>query len=283
MRRRLCLLGCVGLSILTAAIAIAASGSSRQRDPVRFDLGEGVHGVLLPGQTVDLSVQVTGSFARQDDVAVIVQGPSVRRRLLPLRPETEGGALSTAVRITVSSPGPHQVLPLEVSIVRLRGMSLVPLFRRTVYLTVGRLPVVDAKTSDMIGERPADAEAAKPGGIHRGEGVAPEPIREEPLLPVSAVGQSPVYWKQLERRIRQSWRDQLARAKSRGKRRVTVAFRLYANGEAQLIQVERSSGDDRLDAAGLDAVLDVHPFPPLPAGSPDPHVDVHIELQESAR
>ena len=57
-----------------------------------------------------------------------------------------------------------------------------------------------------------------------------------------------------------------------------IGFRLYANGEAQLIEVERSSGDLELDQAAVLAVVNAHPFPPFPLGTRDAHVDVHVEI-----
>jgi TonB family protein len=57
-----------------------------------------------------------------------------------------------------------------------------------------------------------------------------------------------------------------------------IGFRLYANGEAQLIEVERSSGDVELDQAAVLAVVNAHPFPPFPPGTSDTHVDVHVEI-----
>lgn len=62
-----------------------------------------------------------------------------------------------------------------------------------------------------------------------------------------------------------------------------IGFRLYANGEAQLIEVERSSGDLDLDQAAVLAVVNAHPFPPFPPGTRDTHIDVHVEIPSLAR
>ena len=57
-----------------------------------------------------------------------------------------------------------------------------------------------------------------------------------------------------------------------------IGFRLYANGDAQLIEIERSSGNLALDQAALLAVVNAHPFPPFPVGTRDTQVDVHIDI-----
>jgi len=63
----------------------------------------------------------------------------------------------------------------------------------------------------------------------------------------------------------------------------SIGFRLYANGEAQLIEIERSSGDSELDQAAVLAVVNAHPFPRFPAGTLDPHIEVHIDMPAPTR
>ena len=68
-----------------------------------------------------------------------------------------------------------------------------------------------------------------------------------------------------------------------GPRVLGIGFRLHANGEAQLIEVERSSGDIPLDQAALLAVINAHPFPRFPPGTRDSHIAVHVDVSIPVR
>ena len=83
-------------------------------------------------------------------------------------------------------------------------------------------------------------------------------VEELDLLGDSAANRAQGYWKLLNTLIRQ----QLRSRRSLSVRRMTVVhFRLYMNGEAQLIEIERSSGDTDLDHAAILAVLTPTPSP----------------------
>ena len=84
--------------------------------------------------------------------------------------------------------------------------------------------------------------------------------------------------------IRRRLHQETGASHARDARRMpAIGFRLYANGEAQLIEVERSSGDQELDQAAVLAVVNAHPFPPFPPGTRDSHIDVHVEVPPLAR
>jgi len=265
-----------------AAIAVGSAGAAAAPfDPshtVRFELQEGTTGAEHPSHRLLVTVRVTGPLVGEAEPAAIVRSPAVPRRLVPLRPEAERRELSATVRLDLDHAGTavgRAAVPIEFTFARMRALSLTPVFSRTIYITLGAASAggPPAAQPPVAGE-PVDHAGPRP--VTPGDG-----IREEPLEAVSAIAQGPVYWKQIERRIRQSWQEQIAPyRKPGGRRSLRVQFRLYPDGHAQLVQIERSSGDERLDAAGLQAVVAAHPFPPLSGGSPDPHVDVHIDLRE---
>lgn len=104
-------------------------------------------------------------------------------------------------------------------------------------------------------------------------------VEEEELVGNGGLPGQDGYWKMLQELIRKRMTDGATAQRSRDVGRIPgIGFRLYANGEAQLIEVERSSGDSELDQAAVLAVVNAHPFPPFPPGTSDTHVDVHVEI-----
>jgi len=289
--RKVLLGGCLCLSLLGVQPSLAApSLSSGSDQPVRFDiLDDSAKGILLPGNRLALSVQLTGRPAAQkgaqtDDWVVIVEADSFPTRLVPMTYEAGPKVFSARVFFEPFAAGfldaRRKAIRIDVAVARRRGMGLEYLLRRMVYVTVGLLAPSEQKAA------PAELSVAREEGrlpldtvrpAH--EGVAEEAIREEALLPAPPMVQSRAYWKTVNDRISRSWKQAVRQqGKSSARRSPRVQFRLFASGEAQLVQVERSSGDRRVDEAGLQAVIDAHPFPPLPPALSDPHIDVHVDL-----
>jgi len=93
-----------------------------------------------------------------------------------------------------------------------------------------------------------------------------------------------VYWKNVSDSVARHWQQRRAQLrKDKAARSLRVQFRLYPAGFAQLIQVERSSGDATVDEAGLHTVLSLNPFPPFPPDVREPSVDVHVDLPGARR
>ena len=87
------------------------------------------------------------------------------------------------------------------------------------------------------------------------------------------------YWKMVSSLIHQRiGRMSHAERKSFHGDMPVIFFRLYTNGEAQLIAVERSSGNADMDRTAVLAVVDAHPFPRFPTGFSDSHMDVHVRM-----
>jgi TonB family protein len=64
---------------------------------------------------------------------------------------------------------------------------------------------------------------------------------------------------------------------------VKVRFKLYPNGRAQLIEIEKGSGAREIDEAGIYSVVHAQPFPPFPSELGDDAVDVHLRMRTGAR
>ena len=275
------------LCLLGFQPALAASSLSSDSDQaVRFGIiDDSAKGILLPGNRLALSVELAGKPAAQKDHwVVIVEADSFPTRLVPMTYEAAPKLFSAKIFFEPYAAGfldaRQKAIRVDVAFARRRGMGLEYLLRRMVYVTVGLLAPAEQKVAteqrpSAKEERGVPPEAARPDH----ETVTEEAIGEEDLLPVPPVIQSRAYWKTVNDRISRSWKQAVRQqGKSSVRRSPRVQFRLFANGEAQLVQVERSSGDRRLDDAGLQAVIDAHPFPPLPPALSDPHIDVHVDL-----
>lgn len=275
---------CLGLIVPLAALAAPPSPSQAPDQPVRFDiLDDTAKGMLLPGNRLALSVQLTGKRASQkDEWAVIVEADSFPTRLVPMTSDAGPNVFGTRIFFEPYAAGfidvRRKAIRIDLSFARRRGMGLEPLLRRTLYVTVGPLAVPEPPAAPQPSPK-TEAGPPQEGKQPDPEAVSEETIKEEELLPAPPMIQSRVYWKTVNDLISRSWRQAVRQeGKSSVRRSPRVQFRLYANGEAQLVQVERSSGDRRMDDAGLKAVIDAHPFPPLPPAFSDPHIDVHVDL-----
>jgi TonB family protein len=270
-----------------AALAAPSSSSQEADQPVRFDiLDSSAKGVLLPGAKLALSVQLTGKPAAQrEELVAVFEADSFPTRLVPLTRNAGPKALSAVV---LFEPYPESLLAakqkairIDMMVARRRGMGLEPLLRRRVYVTVGQPAVARQKASISEQRLASKGETDLPQeSIHPDlEAVSEESIEEEERLPAPPMIQSRAYWKTVNALISRSWRQEVGQQRKASVRRSPrVQFRLYANGEAQLLQVERSSGDRRTDDAGLQAVINAHPFPPMPPAFPEPHIEVHVDL-----
>ncbi len=245
-------------------------------------------GSLPTGSSLTLFLHVSGESPRQpESLVAIVEGPSLPKRLYPLVPDAQSGDLSTTVEIETPPPGamgaPPKAIPVSVMIARIRGMELAHIGKRTVYVTLGAPMTGSVSLAGPPSETAPIQPRGRPTGL-RGEptaqtALAQESVREENLVRPSPLNGSHVYWKRVNDLIGLSLRERLsAQPPSRARRNPAVRFRLFANGEAQLIQLERSSEDPRIDESAMLAVLDAHPFPPFPEDATDPYLDVHVVL-----
>lgn len=283
----------LALAFLITGSASAATHASEQaqKRSVQFELEstEG-NGVLPVGKTLALSVQLTGVPVGDDPVVAVFEGALFARRLVPLTPEPGSDSLRASVTLEPYPLGPTSVQPkylrIHVIFARLREMKLDRFLTRTLYVTTGQpqaapepvsLPQRDQTDNGDTGLPPDEAQPD----------VAPvldEGITEEDLLPHPVPGQAQAYWREVSRLISGSWGQGIGqRGQARLRQAVRVRFRLHANGEAQLIQVERSSGAREVDEAGLQAIVKAHPFPPFPADLDHSSIEVHVQMRAGFR
>lgn len=212
--------------------------------------------------------------------------PDTAPYIVPMDMDHHRHGYSTTVdlgRLSSTIGTPPKATTVHILIGRPRGEQVEPLLSRTVIITIAIPGYADhhrgpADLSLHMTEGPRHLQHA-PADLALLEGQ----VNEEELVGTRNLARQDGYWKMLQGLIRQRLQD------DPGGRQVTalrrgpgIGFRLYANGEAQLIEVERSSGDLKLDQAALLAVVNAHPFPPFPAGTSDNFVDVHVEVPPRA-
>ncbi|MEX5215013.1 MAG: TonB C-terminal domain-containing protein [Nitrospiraceae bacterium] len=251
---------------------------------------DGTIGSLGPGEHAQLILSVdTPPRLHEEDVVAILESPFLATRLLPLTFDQGTRTLIGSVEVEAPMLGAGgalpKAIPVKLIVASRRGTRLTPLAHRLLYITT-QPPGADLRGSPEVGSA---QKAASGPSVPNGEvqpGVAPLPIaksedavQEQSLLPETGSTISPSYWSTVKGRIVQSVREHLpSRTQTGSAQGVTVHFRLYANGDAQLIQVEQSSGNAAVDEATMKAVVEAQPFPPFPSEIVDPHLEVHIAV-----
>jgi TonB family protein len=189
-----------------------------------------------------------------------------------------------------ATPVPPQAVRIDVTFARIRGMKIEQLLKRTLYVTVGHAEGSAGANEGVPSGRPVNKAGARNAfialddGVPAGRGIKEEALFESDLLTGSPViGGTHTYWQEISRRITHRWSER--NRSVRGEKATMpprVRFRLYPDGAAQTIYIERSSENQRVDDAGLESVVNTQPFQPFPAGLTDPYVDVHVDFSPGA-
>ncbi|MGQ0812366.1 MAG: cell envelope integrity protein TolA [Nitrospiraceae bacterium] len=274
------ILGCCALlSDVTPSFALSSRLTSHA---IKITISStSLQGALPSGNGITISVQVPyDSSHHRDTLVAIFDSPAFPQQLSPLLVDTDSSTLSTTLELgplSGSIGSPAKAVPLHVTIARQRGMHVEELVRRTLYVTV-TAPDTDRRAVRFSLDLAAGDDQASETTLLDG------PIQEQDLLSEATAAPHQGYWKMVNRLIRNRLRLELpSHHQSRVQRGPAVRFQLFANGEAQLIEVERSSGDAELDHAAVLAVVNTHPFPPFPRGGSDDHIDVHVDLPAPRR
>lgn len=276
--------------------SLSSAAEPKASSPVlTFDLSPNQdNGLLDPGLPFEFSVRLEGIKPRRDEELVAVfESLAYPHRLVGfMHDETSGGLVaSTKFESRPIAAGAGQPLRMEVVVARLRGMRLETLFSRSAYLTTVPAPSGPSETAPATPHGTALLEALleqAPETDRSGRPVQPilppDQIVVEELGGGSRAVPGPVYWKNVSDSVARHWQMRRAQLrKDKAARSLRVQFRLYPQGFAQLVQVERSSGDSVVDEAGLHTVLSLHPFPPFPPDVREPSVDVHVDLPGTKR
>lgn len=305
----------LGVALLAGEEAFGLSGEeARTERSVHFELPEdvGPGGLLAPGQRLKLHVHLGGETAETragardsgERIVAVFEGAGMVRVLVPMGPDRDPGKWQATAWLELpalpapSAPGTleagggvrPQVVRIAVSFARIRGMDLDRFAKRSVYVTMGREagpagPGPTATREPDLGINAATAFTALDSELPGVAGIKDEAVVENDLMAGSPrAGDFQTYWSEIGQRIRQRWGERTRTALRGGPAKYPrVRFRLYPNGVAQTIHLERSSGSSWIDEAGLESVVDIQPFSPFPATVTDPYVNVYVDFRPAPR
>lgn len=262
------------------------SGTSPQLTPrdVRIEVpAENLFGSLPVNRGFTVSIHVPEpTVLRGDTLVAVFETPSSAPYVVPLEIDHSQHHYSATVdlgRLSGTMGTPLKATALQVLIGHRQGGHVEALVRRTVVVTLAIPGYADhrAARADLANQIAHGSEP--PRRQSAALALLDERVEEEELVGNGGLPQQEGYWKMLQGLIHKGMPDGAATRRGSEIGRVPgIGFRLYANGEAQLIEVERSSGDLELDQAAVLAVVNAHPFPPFPPGTSDTHVDVHVDI-----
>jgi TonB family protein len=242
------------------------------------------------GKSVTLTVFLGGVTAGMTPVVATSESIMFQTQTVTLEPDAESMALKGTVSlepILMSRTSvPPRAARVQVTFSRSRQDRLEPFMRRVVYVTIG--PLEPAKENSE--SPPVRLDESQSGDVILDE-VQPavEPVStgalaEEDLVPFASPGEGKAYWQHVSHLISRSWARQI-----RGVRRtpssetVKVRFKMFPNGRAQLIEIEKGSGAREVDEAGVYAVINAQPFLPFPSELEEGVVDVHVRMRTGSR
>jgi len=257
---------------------------------VQFELSQAESmGDPQTGKPVTLTI-VLGGVAGMTPIVATCESVMFQEQTVTLEPDAESMSLKGTVTlepIVMSRTSvPPRAARIQVTFAQSRQDTLKRFMRRIVYVTMDRSEPTN-ENSELPPVRPEESQSediildeVKPAV----EPVSLDALAEEDLVPVSSPGEGKAYWQHVSHLISQSWARQV-----RGVRRapssetVKVRFKMFPNGRAQLIEIEKGSGAREIDEAGIYAVIDAQPFLPLPSELGEDRVDVHVRMRTGSR
>lgn len=278
---------CGGIS----AAALGAEAQPVQPRTVRFAVHEEDRSYRSFGeQRVPITIELSREPTDSDQVFLILERTFPGHLVVPMQPAATSGSWKITVLLDPAasrSAKRPQGYRIDASFARMQGTRLTRFLKRSVYITTGMGD--DPCTSAQAERRslsvsgagffsPDEVQAASPA-------VREEAVRETHLAGHHIPEGGAAYWWGVKERIAERWKRQQNR---RGVRAPVgsapqVHFRLYANGLAQAVYVQQSSGRRRVDDAALASVVESLPLPPFPPSLGRCYMDVRIDLDTGKR
>ena len=284
---------CPGLvePVHSASSPQTTSSSGPTKRWAQFELSQAESmGDPQTGKPVTLTIFLGGVTAGMTPVVATCESIVFQTQTVTLEPDAESMALKGTVTlepILMSRTSvPHRAARVQVTFARSRQDRLEPFMRRVVYVTMGPLePAKENSESSPVRLEESQSEdvildEVKPAV----EPVSAGALAEEDLVPFASPGEGKAYWQHVSHLISRSWARQI-----RGIRRtpssetVKVRFKMFPNGRAQLIEIEKGSGAREIDEAGIYAVINAQPFLPFPSELEEGVVDVHVRMRTGSR
>lgn len=273
----------------------AASPGSSSSGPakrwVQFDLNEEESAAdILSGRPVALSMSLGGVAQGGSPVVAIIESVLFQPQILTLEADATPMVFKGTATLEPMPPSrtsvPPKVARIQVTFARARQDRFERILRRIVYVTLDP----QGHSNDSLELAPSRGEELRREDMIIDEAqpevepIALGKMEEEDLLPLPEPDQEPAYWHHVSHLVSRSWARHV-----RGLRHgpsaetVRVRFKLYPNGRAQLIEIEKGSGAREIDEAGIFSIVHAQPFPPFPAELGDDAVDVHLRMRTGAK
>jgi len=279
------------ISSASAGASSEASSSSSGARWIKVDLGAGDDpGDIQIGKPFELSIVVGGVAQGSAPLVAICESVLFQRHVVALGLDDADRTMKGSAVMEPIPPGKLSVRPkaarVQVTIARVKKDKFERVLARVVYVTLGKQNAANEGSDTPLpsSEEPEGGEAVQdevqPDVLPVSGGL----VVEEDLLPQPAPGQGRAYWQQISYLVSRSWSRTVRHVRHAPlSETVRVKFRLYPNGRAQLIQIEKGSGAREIDEAGIYAVVHAQPFPPFPDNLEPEAVDVHVRMRTGAK
>jgi TonB family protein len=292
------LLGTLFGGLTYPLILQAASASTTGHTPstgnrtVTFDFaGLDASGDIQLGKPLKLSLALNGVAQSHIPLVAVCESVHFERQIVTMEPDPLSKGLQATAILEPIPPGKLSVAPkfarIRVTFARaLTDKKLERVMTRIVYVTLdpqdtpnGTIELTSLNEDDPGGEDARDNDIP-PDAIPIADGS----LVEENLLPLPDPGQGQAYWQHISTLLSRSWSRTARRVRhAPTSETVRVRFRMYPNGRAQLIEIEKGSGAREIDEAGIHAVVHAQPFPPFPEDIGSEPVDVHVRMRTGTR
>jgi TonB family protein len=268
-----------------------ASSSGPTKRWVQFELSQAESmGDPQTGKPVTLTIFLRGVPSDTTPVVATCESTAFRSHTVTLEPDAESMALKGTVtlepilmsRTTV----PPRAARVQVTFARSRQEKLERFMQRVVYLTMDPVePPSENNESPPDRQEESQSDNVILQEVQSDvEPVAADALAEEDLVPFPSSGEGEAYWQYVSRLISRSWARQARGIRHRpSSETVKVRFKLFPNGRAQLIEIEKGSGVREIDEAGIYAVVNAQPFLPFSSELGEDAVDVHIRMRTGSR
>jgi len=247
-------------------------------------------GVLQTGKPVTLTIFLGGVTAGTTPIVATCESIMFQAQTVTLKPDAESMALKGTVTlepILMSRTSvPPRAVRVQVTFARSRQDKLERFMRRIVYVTMDRSEPAN-ESSELPPVRPEESQSEDvilDKAQQAVEPVSTGALAEEDLVPLASPGEGKVYWQYVSHLISRSWARQVRGIRyAPSSETVKVHFKMFPNGRAQLIEIEKGSGVREINEAGIYAVVNAQPFLPFPRELGEDAVDVHIQLRTGSR
>jgi len=270
-----------------------ASSSGPTKRWAQFELSQAESmGDPQTGKPVTLTIVLGGVTAGTTPVVATCDSIAFQTQTVTLEPDGESMTLKGTVTLEPILMSRTTVAPraarVQVTFARTRQDKLERFMQRVVYVTMDRSePANEHESSEPPPVRPEESqyEDVILDEVQSGvEPVATGAVAEEDLVPFASPGEGKAYWQQVSHLISRSWARQVRGVRHRpSSETVRVRFKMFPNGRAQLIEIEKGSGAREIDEAGIHAVVNAQPFLPFPSELGEDPVDVHVRMRTGSR